>query len=122
MNLKTYRAASVADALSEIKRDLGVNAVILHTRTIRKGGIFGFRARQFVEITASSDVKVRGPRVRQSQESPPVRESSATADAARRAYAAASAQTEEPPQPPAPAPEATVRKERVATATRQTQQ
>jgi len=67
MNLKTYRAASVADALQEIKRDLGPDAVILHTRTYRRGGWLGFGGKPLVEITASSScsVNVLGPGKRQ---------------------------------------------------------
>jgi flagellar biosynthesis protein FlhF len=61
VTLKTYRAASIADALSQIKRDLGADAVILHTRTFKNGGLFGFRARPMVEITASSGVNVVNP-------------------------------------------------------------
>jgi len=64
VNLKTYRAASIADALSQIKRDLGADAVILHTRTFKEGGWFGFRARPMVEITASSGVNVVNPLTR----------------------------------------------------------
>ncbi|MFG0274593.1 MAG: flagellar biosynthesis protein FlhF [Phycisphaerales bacterium] len=64
MTLKTYRAASIADALSQIKRDLGADAVILHTRTFKNGGFLGFRARPMVEITASSGVNVVNPLAR----------------------------------------------------------
>lgn len=58
MTLKTYRAQSIADALGQIKKDLGKDAVILHTRQVKVGGIFGFGARQVVEITASAGVNV----------------------------------------------------------------
>lgn len=52
MNLRTYRARSIADALLLVKRDLGREAVILHTRTFRQGGLLGFGGRRMVEITA----------------------------------------------------------------------
>ncbi len=58
MTLKTYRAPSIADALAQIKKDLGKDAVILHTRQVKVGGIFGFGARSVVEITASEGVNV----------------------------------------------------------------
>ncbi len=45
-------------ALAMVKRELGADAVILHTRTMSRGGIFGIRAKQFIEITASNDVKI----------------------------------------------------------------
>lgn len=52
MNLKTYRAKSMADALVEVKKDLGKEAVILHTRTFKVGGWMGIGGRAMVEITA----------------------------------------------------------------------
>lgn len=61
MNLKTYQANTMAEALAQVRRDLGRNAVILNTRTLRKGGILGFRARNIVEITATSGVNVLHP-------------------------------------------------------------
>jgi flagellar biosynthesis protein FlhF len=54
----------MAEALASVKRELGRDAVILQTRTLRKGGVFGFGGHEVVEITASADVNVlpRGPR------------------------------------------------------------
>ncbi len=62
MNLKTYRARTMADALAEVKRDLGRDAVILHTRTFRVGGWLGVGAKNIVEITASDSALAAGPR------------------------------------------------------------
>lgn len=53
MNLKTFRGNSMADALMEVKKELGPHAVILHTRTLRVGGMLGVGKRSLVEITAS---------------------------------------------------------------------
>lgn len=64
MELKTYRAHSMADALSEVKKDLGKDAVILHARSFKIGGVMGVGARTMVEITASSDQRAPGPRAR----------------------------------------------------------
>lgn len=58
MELKTYQARSMSDALARVKRELGKGAMILHTRTIRRGGILGIGARTFVEITATADPRV----------------------------------------------------------------
>lgn len=55
MKLKTYRAPSMADALGLVKKDLGKDAVILHTRSVRVGGVLGFGAKTLVEITASDE-------------------------------------------------------------------
>ena len=46
----------MAEALEKVKKDLGREAVILHTRTVRRGGWLGFGARMVVEITASRNV------------------------------------------------------------------
>lgn len=41
MTIKTFRAKSVSDALAQIKRELGPDAVILHTRNYKAGGVLG---------------------------------------------------------------------------------
>jgi len=51
----------LAEALERVKRDLGRQAVILHTRTIKKGGVLGVGGKTLVEITASRDVNVLHP-------------------------------------------------------------
>lgn len=53
MNLKTYRADTMAKALAEVKKDLGSDAVILHTRSFKVGGVMGVGAKAMVEITAA---------------------------------------------------------------------
>ncbi|MCC7389931.1 MAG: flagellar biosynthesis protein FlhF [Phycisphaerales bacterium] len=60
--LRTFHAPTMADALAEVKRDLGPDAVILHTRSYRVGGVMGVGAREIVEITASADPGVVRPR------------------------------------------------------------
>ncbi|HUS91312.1 MAG TPA: flagellar biosynthesis protein FlhF [Phycisphaerae bacterium] len=58
MTLKRYQAPTMAEALAEVKRDLGRDAVILHTRSFRKGGLLGFWGRWVWEVTASPNVNV----------------------------------------------------------------
>ncbi|MEX2673570.1 MAG: flagellar biosynthesis protein FlhF [Phycisphaeraceae bacterium] len=58
MKLRTFQAETMAAALKQVKQELGSSAVILHTRTFKRGGIMGLGARQVVEITASDDVNV----------------------------------------------------------------
>jgi len=60
MNLKTFRGSTMAEALTEVKKDLGKEAVILHTRTYKVGGVFGVGGRQVVEITASDTMQTTG--------------------------------------------------------------
>ncbi|NLE30161.1 MAG: flagellar biosynthesis protein FlhF [Phycisphaerae bacterium] len=61
MNLKTYQAQTMAQALAAVRRELGKDAVILHTRTFRKGGFLGLGSKNVVEITATSGVNVLHP-------------------------------------------------------------
>ena len=71
MNLKTYNAPTMALALAEVKKDLGKEAVILHTRVYKVGGVMGVGGRQVVEITASDQPPARSPRrERESSTSP----------------------------------------------------
>ncbi len=41
MKLKTYQAETMSDALAQVKRDLGRDAVIVQTRSFRRGGLLG---------------------------------------------------------------------------------
>jgi flagellar biosynthesis protein FlhF len=43
----------MGDCLAEVKKDLGKDAVILHTRTYKVGGVLGIGAKPMVEVTAS---------------------------------------------------------------------
>lgn len=58
MTLKTYQAPTMAEALAAVKKDLGKDAVILHTRLFRKGAWMGLGGRKMVEVTASVGVNV----------------------------------------------------------------
>src|SRR5437870_1423390 len=55
MELKTYQGRSMTDALTQVKDDLGKDAVILHTRTLKRGGVYGIGGKTIVEITARVD-------------------------------------------------------------------
>lgn len=50
--IETIRAAGMAEALAEVKRKLGGDAVILHTRTVAQQSLFG-KKKPLVEITAA---------------------------------------------------------------------
>ncbi|MGV6814854.1 MAG: hypothetical protein ACWA5W_07600, partial [Phycisphaerales bacterium] len=54
MKLKTYTAQTMAQALAQVRKDLGPDAMILHTRSYRAGAWFGIGGKNMVEITASS--------------------------------------------------------------------
>lgn len=68
MNLKTYRAPSMAQALAEVKRDLGKDAVILHTRSYKVGGILGFGAKNVIEVTAADQATTRASNAKPQQQ------------------------------------------------------
>lgn len=61
MQLRTFRAPSMADALAEIKRDLGQDAVILHARQYKVGGVLGVGTRPMCEIIASPGPRPGAP-------------------------------------------------------------
>jgi flagellar biosynthesis protein FlhF len=58
MDVKTYRAKSMQEALALVRRDLGADAAVLQTREVG-GGLLGLLlGRRRVEVTASNDVAV----------------------------------------------------------------
>ncbi len=61
MGIKTYQAYTMAEALAAAKGDLGADAVILETRTFRRGGVLGVRRRTIFELTATSSDRVDPP-------------------------------------------------------------
>jgi flagellar biosynthesis protein FlhF len=73
MTLKTYQATTMAEALAQVKRDLGRNAVILHTRNFRKGGLMGLiGGRSVWEVTASPNANVPSRMIRANRGQTPV--------------------------------------------------
>lgn len=53
----------MVDALAQVKREFGSQAVILNTRTVNRGSVLG-RGREIVEITAARDVSDLPPALR----------------------------------------------------------
>ncbi|ABZ84800.1 GTP-binding signal recognition particle protein, putative [Heliomicrobium modesticaldum Ice1] len=53
MRVKRFVAPTVQEAMNKMKQEMGKDAVILHTRKIKEGGILGFFAREMVEITGA---------------------------------------------------------------------
>ncbi|MCH6266811.1 flagellar biosynthesis protein FlhF [Neobacillus citreus] len=54
MKTKKIIADSMPLALKMVRQELGDNAIIVNTRTIKKGGMFGFFGKQKYEVTAYS--------------------------------------------------------------------
>ena len=59
MEVKTYRAATMHEALRLVRRELGPDAAVLHTREVPSGRLLGWlTGRRQIEVTASADVNV----------------------------------------------------------------
>lgn len=81
MELHTYRASSMQEALSIVRRELGPDAAVLHTREVQLRRFFGcFRGPTQIEITAGRGVNVpsRLPPQEQDDFLPPVEDNSLT--------------------------------------------
>ena len=61
MEIKTYRAGSVHEALQMVRYDLGPDAVVLGTREVHAGSLLGLLSgRRCWELKASADSSVVG--------------------------------------------------------------
>jgi flagellar biosynthesis protein FlhF len=59
MELRTYRASSMQEALALVRQDLGPSASVLHTREVGSAGLMRFvRGPRGIEVTASREVNV----------------------------------------------------------------
>ena len=56
-SIRMYEAPTIFEAYTRLKQDLGESAVIISTRTIKKGGILGFWGQKLVQITASDKTR-----------------------------------------------------------------
>lgn len=57
MKFKVFTANTIQEAMAQVKNELGMDAVILHTRRFNKGGIFGYLGKEMVEVMAAIDEK-----------------------------------------------------------------
>lgn len=81
MKIRKYEAPTIMEAYSLVKKDLGSAAVILKTRTYKKGGILGLWGTKMVELTASDSIAVPSREVKKSNSSAPPGASSLLAKA-----------------------------------------
>jgi len=58
MNLQTFRAPTMGEALTQVKSVMGTDAIILHTRTLQMRRWLGLRRREIIEITAGKGLNV----------------------------------------------------------------
>ena len=66
MRIKKFEADTFQEALSQVKKDFGSEAVILHTKKYIKGGIFGLFGREITEVTAGIDINLERNRPQES--------------------------------------------------------
>jgi len=59
MNVKTFQGSTMAEALGKVKAEIGADAVILHTRSFKRGGVMGIGSKTVVEISAGVNVNVQ---------------------------------------------------------------
>ena len=99
----------MAQALALVKRELGSDAVVLHTRSYKRGGVLGFGARSVVEVTAGKGADIAQARRRTAAPARPAalpkrrpviaqadpKQHAAAGDLIRRTYAAARAEIEQ---------------------------
>lgn len=60
LKIRQYTAGTMQEARLKIKMDLGPDAVILHTRSFKKGGLFGLFGKDMVEVLAAIDTPELG--------------------------------------------------------------
>lgn len=88
MLIKSFKAPTLKEAMANVKAELGVDAVILHTSKTKKGGILGFHSKEVVEVIAAVEDEASKP----SPAAVPVNEAVLqAAEAARSSRAAARA-------------------------------
>jgi flagellar biosynthesis protein FlhF len=58
MELKTYRARSMHEALALVRRELGPRAAVLQAREVHAGGLGWLGSERLIEVTASAEVAV----------------------------------------------------------------
>ncbi|MDD9312780.1 flagellar biosynthesis protein FlhF [Cytobacillus firmus] len=55
MKVKKFMAASMPDAMKQIRAELGKDAVILNSRVVYAGGVLGFFKKRSIEVMAAAD-------------------------------------------------------------------
>jgi flagellar biosynthesis GTPase FlhF len=60
MKVKTYRAASMKQALEEVKKELGSDAFILSGKEVKSKKVMGLFGRSYYEVAAAVDYPVEG--------------------------------------------------------------
>ncbi|WP_430509378.1 flagellar biosynthesis protein FlhF [Gottfriedia solisilvae] len=70
MRVKKIIAPTMAEAMKKVTEELGQNAVILNSRVIQEGGVFGFFAKKKIELIAALDQNQAAPKTTTQKEQP----------------------------------------------------
>lgn len=76
MNIQTFRASSLQEALQQVRKTLGPDASVVHTREVQQSVMGLFGKKTLVEVEASLDVAVAsrfglpGPKAKEATRSP----------------------------------------------------
>lgn len=65
MRIKKFEGETLQEALAKVKKDFGPDAVILHTKKYKKGGIFGIFGKEIAEVTAGIDINIERTKEKQ---------------------------------------------------------
>jgi flagellar biosynthesis protein FlhF len=62
MIIKKFTAPTMTEALARVREELGTDAIILNTRSERRGGVLDFMGKPVVEVTAAVDSMPEPPK------------------------------------------------------------
>ena len=65
MIVKRYHVATMAEAMSTIRAELGPDAVILSSKPVRKKGLLGFFKKKDLEVIAAYEPRLESPKARE---------------------------------------------------------
>lgn len=66
MKVKKFLAPTMPEVMKEVRKELGTDAVILHSKTIYTGGFLGLFKKRNIEVVAALDPQPVDPKKRQS--------------------------------------------------------
>lgn len=113
MLIREYEASSLKECLTQIRNELGPEAIILDTRKARKGGVLGIGARDMVRVVAATGLVPRekaattleGPQISSTslrETTKAASKSTPSSPAAARAYRTLAAMVSEKPEEEGP--------------------
>jgi flagellar biosynthesis protein FlhF len=62
MGIKSYRAATIKEALEQVKQELGEEALVIETKRVKSGGLLGVGAKDMIEVRVASNSE-KGPNI-----------------------------------------------------------